>query len=269
MRELFFLNGKRFEGFSPIRALFYGEGVFETFRWKERAPVFLPRHIERMRRGAKFLGIPFPQEKEVLLCIENAVDQAGGGDLRVKVCLLSEGNSVFSSPPTGASVFVSVSHRQDPPESISLGVCDERRSIENSLLSHKTLNYLSNITARRKVVDRGFEEVLFLNTENAVTETSCHNIFWVKGNKLFTPAVDCAILAGVTRGVVLDLCPRLGYEPVCGSFPIEELLRCDFVFLTNAVAGIFYVREVSGKEMPSVSQDYNTFKESLFLELGW
>ncbi len=269
MKELFFLNGKSLDGFPPVRALFYGEGVFETFRWKESPPIFLSRHIERMRRGAEFLGIPFPGEREIMLHMENAVEQIGGGDLRVKVCLLGEGCPVFSSSPSGAGVFVSVSRRSAYPETVSLGVCDERRSAESSLLSHKTLNYLSNITARRKAVERGFDEVLFLNTDNAVTETSCHNIFWVKGKKLFTPALSCAILAGVTREAVLDLCPGLGYESVCGSFSIRELFCCDFVFVTNAGAGILYVRGVDGRDMPPVPQDYDALKRSLFLELGW
>ena len=98
MEENFFLDGKKIEPPPALRALFYGEGVFESFRWKGRAPVFLSMHLERMRSGAGFLGIPVPSESAVRLRIEEAVGEAEGEDLHVKACLLGDGDTVFHSP---------------------------------------------------------------------------------------------------------------------------------------------------------------------------
>ena len=269
MDELFFLNGKKLEDPPALRALFYGEGVFETFRWKESPPVFLSMHLERMRRGAGFLGIPFPEEFRVRLRIEDAVEKAAGDDLHVKVCLLGEGDTVFHSRPRAVSLLVSVRPRTEGLEAASLWVCTERRSPQNRLFSHKTLNYLGNVLAKREAREKGFDEVLFLDTDGRVAETSCHNVFWVKGKKLFTPSSECPVLPGVTRETVLRSAERLGYEPVCGGFPLEELLSSDYAFLTNAVAGIVYVSGVDGEERHSAPRGYEVVRKSLLLEFGW
>lgn len=269
MDELFFLDGKRLENPPALRALFYGEGVFETFRWKESPPVFLYMHLERMRRGAEFLGIPFPGESRVRLLIEDAVEKAAGDDLHVKVCLLGEGDAVFHSRPRSASLFVSVRPRAEGHEAVSLRVSGERRSPRNRLFSHKTLNYLGNVLAKREAREKGFDEALFLDTDGRVAETSCHNVFWIKGKKLFTPSSECPVLPGVTRGIVLRSAERLGYEPVCGGFPLEELLSSDYAFLTNAVAGIVYVSGVDGEEKPPAPRSYEVIRKSLLSEFGW
>ena len=269
MEELFFLDGKRLEDPPALRALFYGEGVFETFRWKGSPPVFLSMHLERMRRGAEFLGIPFPEESRVRLRIKDAVEKTAGDDLHVKVCLLGEGDAVFHSRPQDASLLVSLRARAESPEAVSLRVCAERRSPQNRLFSYKTLNYLGNVLAKREAREKGFDEVLFLDTDGRVAETSCHNVFWVKGKKLFTPSSECPVLPGVTREIVLRSAERLGYEPVCGGFPLEELLSSDYAFLTNAVAGIVYVSGVDGEERRFAPRSYEAVRESLLLEFGW
>ena len=269
MEELLFLNGKKLEDPPALRALFYGEGVFETFRWKRSPPVFLSMHLERMRRGAEFLGIPFPAESRVRLGIEDAVGKAVGEDLHVKVCLLGEGDTVFHSRPRTISLLVSVKPRAEGPEAVSLWVCGERRPPQNRLFSHKTLNYLGNVLAKREAREKGFDEALFLDTDCRVAETSCHNVFWVKGKKLFTPSSECPVLPGVTREIVLRSAERLGYESVCGGFSLEELLSSDYAFLTNAVAGIVYVSGVDGEEMHSAPRSYEVIRKSLLLEFGW
>ncbi|MCY3986137.1 MAG: aminotransferase class IV [Candidatus Dadabacteria bacterium] len=269
MEEIFFLDGKRIETPPALRALFYGEGVFESFRWKGRAPVFLSMHLERMRRGARFLGIPFPSESAVRLHIEKSAAKAKGEDLHLKACLLGDGDTVFYSRPQIASLFVSVKHRVQPPKSVSVCVCGQRRSAKNRLFSHKTLNYLENVLAKRQALENGFEEVLFLDTDGNVAETSCHNVFWVKEKKLFTPSSECPVLPGVTREIILRLAARIGYETASGSFSIEELLSSDYVFLTNAVAGIVYVSGVDGDALSPPPGGYEILRKSLFFELGW
>lgn len=269
MKELFFLDGKRFESVPALRALFYGEGVFESFRWKGSPPVFFSMHLERMRKGADFLGIPFPPESRVRLRIEDAAGASPRGDLHVKACLLAQGDAAYHSRPRAASLLVSARPRAQSPDTLSLWVCSERRPPQNSLFSHKTLNYLANIVAKREAVERGFDEALFLDTGGKVAETSCHNVFWVKGKRLFTPSSECPILPGVTREIVLRSADRLGYEPVCGNFPLEELLSSDYAFLTNAVAGIIYVSGVDADAMSSVPRSYEAMRESLLSEFGW
>lgn len=269
MEKLVFINGKRLGEVSALRAMFYGEGVFETFRWTDSPPLFLSLHLDRMRRGAHYLGLPFPGAAEARRGIEDAVEQAAENDLNVKACLLGDGNTAFHSRPTTASFLVSVKPHVKGPKTISLRVCEERRSSQSRLYSHKTLNYLGNVVAKRAALEKGFDDVLFLDTDGRVAETSCHNIFWVKEKALFTPSAACPILPGVTREIVLRLANRLGYETLCGEFFLDELLSSDYAFLTNAGAGIIYVSSVNGSPTPSAPRSYELVRESLLSEFGW
>lgn len=269
MKELFFLDGREIGNPPALRALFYGEGVFETFRWKGSPPVFFPKHMERLRLGAEFLSVPFPGEREIEARVRSAVSRAGGGDLYVKACLLSEGDPLFYAPPRSSSVLVTARPHVESPETVSLCVSGDARPAGAGVFSHKTLNYLGNVLAKREALGRGFDDVLFLNADGAVAETSSRNVFWAKGNRLFTPSRDCGVLPGVTREVVLLSAAEFGYEAVRGAFPPEELLRSDFVFLTSSTAGATYVDRVGDRKMPPPPGAYGIIRKSLLRKLGW
>ena len=269
MREFFFFNGEELEGPPPLRALFYGEGVFETFRWKGREPVFLPKHLERLRAGAAFLSIPFPGENEIVSRVRSAVSRAGGGDLYVKTCLLSEGDPLFYALPRASSVLVVARPHAEGPETASLRVSEERRPAGPGVFSHKTLNYLGNVLARREALRAGFDDVLFVNADGMVAETSSRNVFWVRGNGLFTPSLDCGLLPGVTREILLASAAEFCCEARPGRFSPRELLRSDFVFLTSSTAATTYVDRVDGRKMPSPPEGYGVIRKSLLRRLGW
>jgi 4-amino-4-deoxychorismate lyase len=75
--EQVFFNGKRVGPEIPLRALFFGEGLFETFRYRFRMPVFINKHYSRMERGAGLLGIHFIERERFTELIEEAVSGSG------------------------------------------------------------------------------------------------------------------------------------------------------------------------------------------------
>lgn len=269
MREFFFFNGEELADTPPLRALFYGEGVFETFRWKGREPAFLRKHLERLRDGAAFLSIPFPGEEEIVSRVRSAVSRAGGGDLYVKTCLLSEGDPLFHALPRASSVLVAVRPHAEGPQTASLRVSGERRQAGAGVFSHKTLNYLGNVLAKREALRAGFDDVLFVDADGMVAETSSRNVFWVRGREIFTPSPDCGLLPGVTREILLDSASEFGCEARQGRFSPRELLRSDFVFLTSSTSATVYVDRVDGRDMPSPPEGYGVIRRSLLRKLGW
>ncbi len=269
MADLLFIEGRKLENPPALRALFYGEGVFETFRWKQSPPVFLSMHIDRMRRGAAFLSLPFPDESHIRHLIQNAIAQASENDLHVKICLLGEGDLAFYARPRTASILVSLRTHIETPDTVSLWVSPEKRSAQSRLFSHKTVNYLGNVLTKRQAQENDFDEVLFMDTDDRVTETSCHNVFWMTGNKLFTPSSECPILPGVTREIVLQCSRKLGYKPTCGDFSLRELAASDYLFLTNSAAGMVYVNNLNGEPRHPPPRSYEVIRESLLQEFQW
>ena len=74
------------------------------------------------------------------------------------------------------------------------------------------------------------------------------NIWWRDGDMLFTPALSTGVLAGVTRGTILELAPDAGYRVSEGTFTVDELRGADEAFTSSAVREIMPVIAVDGRD---------------------
>jgi 4-amino-4-deoxychorismate lyase len=269
MGELILFDGKPIKEGFPVRSLFYGEGLFESFRWRGRPPVFLAKHLERMNNGAEALGIPFPQVGDIEWAIEKTVLDSQISDAYVKICLLSHGSSVFYENPNGTSILVVVRQYQFPDELIKAQISSFRRNSTSPILGMKSLNYLENILARRNARGLGFDEAIFLNENGEITEGSANNIFWLEDGILFTPSLECGLLSGIIRGVVIDIARELGIGIEEGRFGLDNLASSEGVFFTNSLAGAVLISEIDDFELPSDSKDFKRIKTILFEKLVW
>jgi branched-subunit amino acid aminotransferase/4-amino-4-deoxychorismate lyase len=269
MREMILFDGKPIKEGFPVRSLLYGEGLFESFRWRGKTPVFLAKHLERMKNGAEALGIPFPGMGDTKCTLENAVLDSQISDAYVKICLLSQGSSVFYGNSNGASILVVVRQYQFPDELIKAHVSSFRRNSMSPILGMKSLNYLENILARRDARALGFDEAIFLNENGEITEGSANNIFWLKEGVLFTASLECGLLSGIIRGVVIDIARELGIRIEEGRFGLDDLASSEGVFFTNSLVGAVLASQIDGFEFPFDSQVFKRIKDVLFEKLVW
>jgi len=268
MDELILIDGKVAD--EPLtRSLFFGEGVFETFRWNSQLPRHFDKHLERLRKGSELLRIPTPRNEEILKHIEQAVSLSHSDDLYIKIALISKGDRIFFKNPDESSLLVMTRDYIQAKDIVSLCVISQKRNPESLLIRHKTFNYLENIIGRREAIEKGYDEGLFLNTNDDLTEATASNLFWVRGKDLFTPATESGILPGITREIILENAEKLGYKINARKFDLSYLLNSDFAFLTNSLMGTTYVEKVNKQMMPPVNKNYLNIKENLFAELGW
>jgi branched-chain amino acid aminotransferase len=114
-----------------------------------------------------------------------------------------------------------------------------------------TGQYIVSVMAKREVKLVGYDEALLLDLNGMIAEGSGENVFIVKDGRLITPALDTAILAGITRDTVLTLAREEGIPVVEQSFPRDALLLADEAFLTGTAAEITPVREVDDRKIGS------------------
>jgi len=269
MKDLIFIDGHPLKEEFPLRSLFYGEGVFESFRWKMRPPVFWDKHVQRMKRGAELLGIPFPGVGDVEWVIERAMLDSQISDAYVKICLLSQGSSNFYETPTRHSLLGIVREFQAPKELITVCISSFSRNSASPVLRIKSLNYIENILARREAIGLGFDEAIFLNERGEITEGSASNTFWLREGVLFTPSLECGLLPGVIRDVVIEVACELGIQVIEGSFDPGVFLVSEGVFLTNSLMGIVSVSQVNEHKLPSDPQGVIVLKSAILEKLNW
>jgi branched-subunit amino acid aminotransferase/4-amino-4-deoxychorismate lyase len=222
-----------------------------------------------MKNGAEVLGIPLPRVRDIERAIEKAVLDSQISDAYVKICLLSQGSSVFYENPHGTSILVVVRQYQPSDELIKAHVSSFRRNSVSPILKVKSLSYLENILARREARSLGFDEAIFLNEKGEITEGSANNIFWLKDGLLYTPSLECGLLPGVIRSVVIDIARGIGIGVEEGRFDLDNLTSSQGAFFTNSLAGAVSISQIDEFKLPSDSQGFKRIKAVLMEKLVW
>ncbi|OKK14745.1 branched-chain amino acid aminotransferase [Streptomyces sp. CB00455] len=85
-------------------------------------------------------------------------------------------------------------------------------------------NYAGTLVAQAQAREKGCDQVVWLDSAERrwVDEMGTSNLFFVYGDRLVTPELSGALLAGVTRDSVLALAAELGYRAEEGRVSVEQ-----------------------------------------------
>jgi branched-chain amino acid aminotransferase len=95
--------------------------------------------------------------------------------------------------------------------------------------------------------ESGFDESIILNTKGNIADTIYANLFLIKNEKIYTPALSEAPVDGVMRKQVLQLAKKQGYKIYEEAITGNDLTNADEIFLTNAIKGIQWVGQFKNK----------------------
>lgn len=105
-----------------------------------------------------------------------------------------------------------------------------------------------------------YDDVLYIDGNGNVLETSRKNIFIVKNGVIKTPAKG--ILKGLTRSIVLNLLKKSGkFKVKEEDIALEELYNADEIFITSTSFGVFSVGQVDKKKFKSPGEITEQIKE--------
>jgi 4-amino-4-deoxychorismate lyase len=217
-------------------ALLRGRSVFETARVYAGRPFLLDRHLARFARSAERVGLPAPDAQECERLAELVIGAGAQQDLALRVYWT--GRTLVATAAEIDPALEALRERGLRLVTVSWST--------GALASAKSTSYAENMAAQDGAVAAGADDALLVSSDGTVLEAPTANVFWREGDTLLTPSLDLPILAGVTRGLLLEIAEQ---ETVEGVFPLGRLLEADEVFLSASV------REV----MPVVSVDGRTF----------
>ncbi len=110
---------------------------------------------------------------------------------------------------------------------------------------------------------KGCSDSLMLDYRGYVAEATGANIFFVKGNKVYTPTPDC-FLNGITRQTVIGLLKKNGIEVIEKHIELEELNSFEQCWLTGTAAEVTPVGQIDafkfevGELARQMSSEYET-----------
>jgi aminodeoxychorismate lyase len=276
-----FLNGQFIpeqEAMVPVtdRGFLYGDSLFETLRVFQGRPFRMAQHLERMSRGAEYLGIPLPHPpKQIQRFAEELVAKNNLPDAVLRVTLTrGSGERGYTPGDDLAPTLLMTLHPApavDPeqPPQCALATSTHRVPATSALSSFKNGNKLLQVMARMEAKASGADEALLLNSNGEVAEAAGANLFWVYREKICTVPTGRGVLPGITRAVVLEICQNLNLPTNKRVIKRAALHDCDALFLTQSVLGIVAVATLDGEPMPQsplVDRLHQTYCEMLAKE---
>jgi len=268
--QIFYFKGKDdFINNLPWRSVFFGEGVFETFRFKNELPVFFDRHMYRLKSGCDFLSIPAPEINDIEDFIRMSVKESGFEDAYVKLCILSSGDRVYYGVSENYSMLALIGDHVIPPRSLRVNICSYLRNSRSAAARYKTTSYIENVISKRRSINYGYDESLYLNENGYVTECTSSNIFWMSGDNIYTPSIENGLLAGVMRGILIDLCREMDISVIEGSFYKDDILQADCAFVTNSSVGVIPVLQLDTHRLSFERAKFDEIRYKLLTVLKW
>ena len=116
----------------------------------------------------------------------------------------------------------------------------QRTSSTDVFFRHKTTHRPLYDRLFAEAQREGFDEVLFLNEKDEVTEGAISNVFVRLAGRLYTPPLGCGVLPGVFRRHLLDAVASTEERVLT----LEDLQAASDVYLCNSVRGLRRITEL-------------------------
>jgi 4-amino-4-deoxychorismate lyase len=232
-----------------LRAVQYGDGVFETMCVRDGVAEFVDRHRQRLQAGCEKLRLSFADWSELEAELEQRAGELGEGVVKV---ILSRGAGNLGyrfTAEQGVTRIVSAHPLPAWPQEcttqgVRVCICDLRLGLQPRLAGIKHLNRLEQVMARAEW-EQQYAEGLLLDYNDQLIEGTMSNLFIVRDGVVYTPPLDNCGVAGVMRSVLLDLAAESGLRTSRQAMTLADLGSAQEVFLCNSLIGIWPVISVA------------------------
>jgi len=208
--------------------LFFGRGVFETILCNEK-PIYLEEHLQRLKKDMLKLNLqPLLEEKF----------------LRDHLSKLKIKDKVLKIIVTPLNIIITereIPYKDDDyRKGMSLTISKVRRNSTSRLSCIKSTCYIENIIEKENAKKLGYDDVIFLNEQGNVTETSCANIFIINNNEIFTPKSEDGLLRGIVRDKIMK-----EFKVTKKSITMNDLTHSEEVIITNSIMGAMSIKQIN------------------------
>jgi branched-chain amino acid aminotransferase len=231
--------------------------------WVKRGPAILglDEHVERFEQSMKLAGMVPPfGVRELRAGVADAVRANPGAEL-VKMSAYYPGVSldvlpVDPKPDVAIAAFaindvIAGGKRANAggPAKLQIAASPKMPAIVLSPQVKIAAGYTHAAFAKQRARAAGFHDVLFLDADGSLTESSTQSFFLVADGVLYTAGLD-AVLDGITRRLTIELARDLGVEVKEGRMPRELLGRAREAFLTGTTTNVWPIAQIDALELP-------------------
>jgi D-alanine transaminase len=235
------------------RGFLLADGVYEVVPFYEGVPFYLDRHLARLRYSLDAVRIDFDTSNvgDVVrrLVVENGLEREDRSLVYLQVTRgAAPRTHWFPNPPVAPTVYGLAKAWKRPADDVwsrgftAVTVPDRRWT----RVDIKTTNLLPNVLAFQEALDAGVDDAILVR--DGVAIEGAHQNFWavIDGTVVTHPATNL-ILAGITRGVVLELARGAGMNVEERPIQLEEVRTAQELFFTGATGEVRPCVRVDGE----------------------
>lgn len=222
-----------------LKAAFCTEGlpqpqILEAIRWEEGYQ-WLDRHLERFLASAEYFHYPLDIHWLRRQLEQNQARLVPGRCYKVRLTLDCQGQLTVENQELPADVAT--------PTRLKVMLARQRTDSRDRFLYHKTTRRQQYNEEYQNALRQGLDEVLFINEKGQVTEGAISNVIIEKDGLRYTPPVDCGLLGGICRQVLLEQDSKLQERVLTPA----DLHTADRIYLCNAIRGLRQVEGIFGE----------------------
>lgn len=230
--------------------------VYELFRVENKRPVFLKEHLNRFKNTLNVAGKTLPCFDKLDSLIEWLLLCNTITNCNIRLCLskngLFQGGFVASSFPT----------KQMYETGVKVNILKAMREKPQAKIYHADMR--SKAEKQQESTD-SYESLLVDNSGN-ITEGSRSNVFFIKDDSVYT-APDNAVLGGIIRQKVLEICKNKGIKIVMQSVKLDSIASYDSAFISSTPARVLPILQIGDIKYERANKTLNLIMEELEQEV--
>jgi branched-chain amino acid aminotransferase len=203
--------------------------VYEVFTWQNNSAVFFDEHYTRFIHSVEFKRFDsskIPSKEDLLSDVIEltTVNNFEKKNIRIDFIFI-DGELQHYLVYFVESFYPSVDQYKN---GVKVGLCFGERENPKAKIANSEIRDKAN----KKIKEENLLEVLLVNRKNAITEGSRSNVFFVKGDTIYTSKSE-GVLSGITRQKVLEIANKLNVEVIETDILLSELSTYESAFLTS------------------------------------
>ena len=262
MQQYINLNGTYQKAEEPAlyhtnRGFQYGDALFETMHANGKVIQFFDQHMQRLSKAMGMLKMEIPPkisgqtiENEIIRLLHKNRHLKGA---RVRLTVFRNPGGKYTPEDNSCSYLIETSSLEHDTYQLNdkglfIDVFPGLKKPIHPLSNLKTTNDLIYVMAGIFKKEHRLDECLLLNEKDEITEAISSNVFMMYEGELRTPPLASGCLEGIMREQVIE-CARALNIRISDSQPLklEDLMKAEEVFLTNAIKGIQWVGGIRQK----------------------
>jgi branched-chain amino acid aminotransferase len=264
--EYFIYNGKTYKSDSPMlsansRGLRYGDGLFETIKSIKGRLQFIDEHFARLWKGLQVLQFSIPKhftpdylhDEICALLKKNGHDKVA----RIRLTVFRGDGGLYDEIDHKPNYLLQSWALADDAgkwnsNGLVLGIYNDIKKSCDLISNLKHNNFLPYSMAAIHAKKQKWNDAVLQNTEGGLCDTTIANIFLIKNEVIYTPALQEGCIAGVIRKNLISYLIAQNYKLVEGRLIANDLLEADEVFLTNSIYNLRWVQSFAGRKYTNI-----------------